>query len=259
MDLDPHDPAELFLIEHFINNQCYEPELAWVMFRTLTVGDTAIDVGANVGFFTLLMSALVGSMGKVFSCEPGSNTLPRLKNNLAINSVANVEVVERPLWCREEEVTFYINSDSSGGNALFDPANWPTNTKSQQNPQPNKMLATTIDALPAGIPKLIKIDTEGAEQRILEGAKRLLRASRPPFVIAEINPHGLQQAGCSETSLRGLMDQFDYEAFVIHNDGSIPALLPDNTRINADGDVRISNILFSTMDDVSAAWPVVFS
>lgn len=259
MNLDPADPQEEFLLQHFNLGRCYEPELAWIMFRVLKEGDFAIDVGANIGFFTIFMSLLVGQTGLVFAYEPGSNNLPKLAANLLKNNIKNVQVIEQPLWCREEPVTFFINSDSGGGNALFDPANWWSNVKSQADPKPVAMTATTLDALDISKErvKLIKLDTEGAEQRILEGAKDLLKNYKPPYVIAECNPHGLAQSGCSTQSLRECMTGFGYGCFMIHQDDRIPSLLPESTQIVHTGGVRIVNVLFSTLENVSKAWPEV--
>ena len=259
LNLDPADSQEAFLLEHFKLGQCYEPELAWVMFRALNPGDFAIDVGANIGFFSILMSKLVGPQGMIFAFEPGANNLPKLSANLKKNSVTNVQVLEQPVWSREEKVTFYINADSGGGNALFDPGNWWSNDKSRANPQPIEMMSTTLDLLDISKErvKLIKIDTEGAEQRVLEGAVNLLKGYRPPYIIAEVNPHGLAQAGCDGESMRAFMLGMGYEMFLMHKDDQIPSLLPARTRVTHTDGVRIINVLFSTLEDVGAAWPEV--
>lgn len=259
MDLDPNDSQDDWLLQHFQQGRCYEPELAWVMFRALKPGDVAIDVGANVGLFTLLMSKLVGPAGKVIACEPGSNNLPRLRKNIEINGLTNVEIVDKPLWSHREMMPFYLNADSSGGNALFDPGNWPDNVKSRANPNPVLMGTLPLDdaySLREWV-KLIKIDTEGAEQRILEGAKGLLTQHHVPYILAENNPHGLEQADCDETTLRRFMKNLGYDLFMPRPDGTLPSLVPPDTRINPPDDLVISNILFSTLKNISLAWPEV--
>ena len=259
LDLDPNDVQDNFMLQHFMQDTCYEPELAWLMFRTLHEGNVVIDVGANMGFFALIASRLVGPTGKVIACEPGQNNLPQLRRHLDKNAVTNTQIISYPIWCCEEQVTFYINADSRGGNALFDPANWWSNEKSRDKPEPVAMQSTTIDKLmikeTAAKVRLIKIDTEGAEQKILEGAQGLLSTVRPPFIVAEINPHGLLQSGCDETTLRKYMSQFGYEAFAMHANGAMPALIPHDTRINKPDDYHICNVLFSDMPSIAAAWP----
>jgi FkbM family methyltransferase len=258
LELDPSIQPDAFMLQHFKQGYCYEAELAWVLFHVLQEGDYAIDVGANIGFFTLFMSNLVGQSGKVWACEPGGNNLPTLRQHLKRNLITNVEVIERPIWCKAEPVTFYLNSDSRGGNALFDPANWWENEKSRQNPQPMQMQATTIDALTDFVPrsriKLIKIDTEGAEQRILEGATSMLETCPPPFIVAEMNPHGLMQAGCTDDSLRDLMASFGYDMFFLHALDVLPAFVPRGVKVKHANDVAIINVMFSTIEAVEKAW-----
>ena len=261
LDLDPNEVQDNFMLQHFMNDTCYESELAWLMFRVLHEGNVVVDVGANMGFFSLIASRLVGPSGRVIACEPGKNNLPQLRHHIYKNLATNVDIVEQPIWCSNEMVTFYINADSRGGNALFDPANWWSNDRSRAKPEPIEMRATMIDRLfdsdMAAKVRLIKIDTEGAEQKILEGASGLLSTVRPPFIVSEINPHGLAQSGCDETTLRKFMSQFGYDAFALHANGAMPALIPHDTRINKLGDVHICNVLFSDISSIAAAWPTV--
>lgn len=261
MDLDPANPSEDWILEHFRNGLCYEQEVAHVMMRTLRPGDFAIDVGANVGFFTLLMSKLVGPTGLILAFEPGDNNLPKLKHNLALNHVDNVKLIEQPLWCREEEIDFYHNADSTGGNCLWDPGLWWENKKSRAEPNVKKVLATLLDAhlLAANGVKtrLVKLDTEGAEQKILEGALFLLDYQRPPYIILELNPFGLKQFDNTAETLRAYLRQFGYDCFLIHNDNSLPTLVPPNSEITYQDGIAVINVLFSTIEAVGEAWPRV--
>lgn len=253
MELDPTNPTEDWILEHFRQGVCYEQEVSHVMMRTLRPGDFAIDVGANVGFFTLLMSKLVGPTGQVLAFEPGDNNLPKLKQNLALNHADNVNLIEQPLWCREEEIAFYHNADNSGGNCLWDPALWWENKKSRAEPSVKKVAATTLDVQTAGFPKLIKLDTEGAEQKILGGAEVML-SSTLPYIILELNPFGMKQFDNTADSLRLYLAQFGYDCFLIHNDNSLPTLVPPNSEITYQDGIAVVNVLFSTIEAVGEAW-----
>ena len=259
LSLDPEDTQDNFILSFLEAGQVPEPELLWVMSHVLHEGDFALDIGANIGFYTLFMSRLVGATGLVFAAEPGFNNLPTLAHHIKINGIRNVQVIEKPFWCRVEPVTFYINSDSRGSNALFDPGNWPMNEKSRANPQPIAMEATTIDTLEISKERLrlIKIDTEGAEQKILEGASKTLEKYHPPYILSELNPHGMAQAGCDTEGFRSFMRKYGYEMFLIHSEDKLPSLVPPNTRMQYLNDSVICNVLFSTFADVAAAWPEV--
>src|ERR1700722_2471622 len=84
MDLDMGFPADRWIINADMHRIAYEPDVSNFLFRVLKEGDIAIDVGANVGYFTCLMAAIVGPTGKVYSFEPGLNNLPKLDKNLAL-------------------------------------------------------------------------------------------------------------------------------------------------------------------------------
>ena len=104
--------------------------------------------------------------------------------------------------------------------------------------------------------KLIKIDTEGAEQRILEGA-HLLMLMEPPFIIAELAPFGLKALGCSPQALREMMQDHGYETFLIHGNGDLPSLVPRTTEIEYMLGMAVMNIMFSTLENVSKYWSKV--
>ena len=256
MDLDLNDPNEEWMNRYFLANRCYEPEIAFVMMRALRDGDTAVDVGANVGFFTLFMSSAVGVSGHVMSFEPASNVLPGLRRNLSLNPSNNIEVYEQALWCRGEKRTFWLNADSRGSNCLWDPGLWPESPLSRASPSFSEVMTTTLDDMVGQRPvRLIKIDTEGAEQKILEGAQTVLQRQKPPYIIVECNPFGASQFGDTNESMRAFMRDFGYEAFFIDAGGQIPALVPRKTEIVNMNGVVVMNILFSTLDAIAEIYP----
>jgi Methyltransferase FkbM domain len=117
-----------------------------------------------------------------------------------------------------------------------------------------RLAGTTLDdawdelGLPA--PRLIKIDTEGAEQRVLEGMRGLLTRQDPQFVIAEYHPFGLERMGSSEESLRGFIEGLGYSTFALNNAGGLPRFVPPATRIQV---TAIINMLFSKPDGSARA------
>jgi FkbM family methyltransferase len=232
-----------------------EPDVAAVLRRVLRPGDHFVDVGANVGMHTELGAQLVGLTGKVLACEPGENALPELRAKFPMDVEHCVLIVDRPLWSRSEKRAFYLCADGSGGNALWDPALFPANDKTRAHPQKHMVETRTLD-LECHVhniaPRLIKIDTEGAEQRILEGATEVLYERKPPYIVAELHEFGLNQLGCSQMSLRTFMAKAGYQTFQIFSDGSRPELVPQDKKIVSNW---IINLLFSTEKAVNEAWP----
>ena len=255
LDLDPALPNEQTILGFVTKGRYYEPEISRLLLQVLKEGDTAIDVGANVGFFSILAAAMVGPKGRVVSFEPDPANRARLANNLAVNGFTNVTVIENPATDKAGKVDFFINSDNSGGNALWDPAQFPGNVKSQAEKKVRQVDATTLDAetkrLKLAQPKLIKVDTEGADQKVLEGARELLAKAAVPFVVSELHEFGLQRMGCSQESFRSYMEGLGYSTFTLYYSGAMPKLVPPGTKIRSR---YIPNILFSTIEQVGRHW-----
>lgn len=251
------DPADVSMIHGLSQGYLYEPDLVWLLLRTLKQGDTALDIGANLGFFSLLMGQLVGVSGQVRAYEPAPNVLPLLEQNVAQNHMRQITVYPTVLWSSRTEIDFFLNADSTGGNAVWDPGTFSANARSREKPAVRRLQARTLDESDFGHNrvKFIKIDVEGAEQDVLLGASRLLSDHKPPYIVAELNPHGMQQLGRSMEAFRNLMHVNGYELFFLHADGSLPALIPDKTQVKFVNNVVVRNVLFSTLDAVAQAWP----
>jgi FkbM family methyltransferase len=257
LDLDPARPTENMILRHVERGLLYEPDVSAVFIRAIQEGDTVLDIGANAGIFTILASRLAGSNGRVIGFEPVADNLERLAANLALNDIANVTVVDQPASDRIDNVVFHLSSDNDGGHALWNLAKQPGQQKTRDTPRSIVMTSTTIDAEVARLglapPRLIKIDTEGAEHRVLAGAIKLLMEFEIPYIITELHQFGLAQMGSSQTELRGFMANLGYDTFLLYHDGSLPKLVPRDTTIDYKS---IINILFSTPADVAALWPV---
>jgi FkbM family methyltransferase len=258
LELDEGRINEKAILDFLRKGSPYEPHIASLLLRVLGEGDVAVDVGANIGFFTVLASKLVGPTGHVVAFEPGADNLARLRANLAFNNCTNVTIVEKAVMNQVGEVEFFINSGNAGGNALWDIGDWPGYIAENGTPVRVVVPATTLDAewerlqLPA--PKVIKIDTEGADQRVLEGASNLLARQRPRFVIVELHEFGLDKLGCSQETLRGFAESLDYSTFALTYAGALPRLIPSATQIQHP---HVIDLLFSKPEWVGEYWPTV--
>jgi protein-L-isoaspartate O-methyltransferase len=96
LDLDPSYPNEETILKWVGIGEYYEPEVSRAMIQIVEEGDVVVDIGANAGFFTVLLGTLTGPGGRVMSFEPGAANIRRLKNNIALNELANVNLVEQP-------------------------------------------------------------------------------------------------------------------------------------------------------------------
>jgi hypothetical protein len=95
LELDESPLNENPILDFLRGGNLYEPHIANLLVRVLGKGDVAVDVGGNIGFFTVLASILVGPAGRVVAFEPGTENLERLRANLALNDCKNVTIIEK--------------------------------------------------------------------------------------------------------------------------------------------------------------------
>lgn len=177
-------------------------ELAW---RLLQPGDAVLDAGANIGYFSLLFSQRVGPTGRVHAFEPHPRLCEALRRNVAAARArrgAQIEVHQVAL------------SSARGSGLLAHSAYFEANQGISQLCSPQQLaedrelishpvaLETLDDLFPTGEFTLLKIDVEGHEEQLLQGAARLLRERRVRHVVFEAEQHGrspgaalLQEAG----------------------------------------------------------------
>ena len=176
-----------YLDEKLISGQIFERESVVAMSGLVKMGDTAIDVGANFGYFTLLFSQWVGPEGRVIAFEPTSEYGNRLREHLAINEINNVLFEQLGLSNREAETTINIGECSATCHWAFD------------NIQPRlseNIRLTTLDKwwenyLAQGNTdrlNVIKVDLDGHEPLFLLGAEQTLNRHRPIVHIEFFRP-----------------------------------------------------------------------
>lgn len=252
--LNDENPNEQHIGSFFRGGMPYEPDVTKIIQKILEPGDVFVDVGANVGFFTLLGLTLVGPEGKVYAFEPDPKNIDRIKFHCENNKYDNVEVISRPVSHAVEDVNFWFNKSSSGGNALWNPGEFFGDPAFNDGYSVMKSTTLSDEFVNQDIKnvKLVKIDTEGAEHSILRGAKEWLKDQSIPFIIAELNTFGLKKLGSSFDEFIDFMYSQGYLAFLLYFDGRSPQFICPGVNIHT---VVISNILFTTPEGFSKIWP----
>jgi FkbM family methyltransferase len=152
----------------------YESEKASLFGKTLKKGDIVFDIGAHVGFYTLLSAELAGKEGKVFSFEPLMANYEYLKKHIEINNYKNITPFNVAVSDREGFAFFARGENTSTGH-LTNEGEIRVRTIAIDDWINNKKLP---------IPNILKIDVEGAEFNVLKGAVNLLEARRPIIFLS---------------------------------------------------------------------------
>jgi FkbM family methyltransferase len=159
----------------------YEPGVVQGLEELIRPGWTAVDVGANIGYFTLLMANRVGPQGKVIAFEPLAENFRILQENIQLNGHTNVVAENLALMSRTERIE--LRSATPGA------ITWVASVRIDQNSavESQSVEAVTLDEYvqKKGIAKVdfLKIDVEGAEASVLEGATNVLNRDKPILLI----------------------------------------------------------------------------
>ena len=187
-----------------IKPETYEARLAKLFVNFVSPGGLVLDVGAHVGLHTMLFNRLVGAEGRVLAVEPSPVNVSLLQKHLAWNQCRNVEVIEAAIGDREDLISFRFWPDPTSGYAC-------ENSLGSERGEPAKVRMTTIDALCVGNkPDLIKIDVEGAEFLVLQGARETLTSAAPVVVVA-IHPREMRVLNSSPAELILFLAECGYE------------------------------------------------
>jgi len=142
----------------------YEPVETNVIKGLVKPGDVVIDAGANIGYYTVLMSKIIGNGGKVYAFEPDKSCFDLLKKNCRLNRCYNVVLINKALYDKEKEIKFYIDNEDNASNSIF---------KGKKTIEV-KVQATTLDKEIKEKINFMKMDIEGAELKALTGGVKLL-------------------------------------------------------------------------------------
>jgi FkbM family methyltransferase len=156
----------------------YEPERQLEFARLVREGDVVLDIGANVGFYTLLAARMVGPSGRVLAFEPLPDNLPVLRRHLAVNGLTNVDVIPAAVASRS-------------GSRRFNTGEYPATGQLSELGGIEVDVVSLDDLRAAGRLSrvdLMKIDVEGAELEVLEGARAVLEEFRPVVIMELHNP-----------------------------------------------------------------------
>jgi len=184
----------------------YEPGTASICKRLVRPGMHVVDVGANVGYYTLLFSKLVGPDGTVYAFEPHPEIYQLLKHNTKRRK--NIIILQKAVSNVNGEVEFYSSKHTTGSHGLYVPQEFVIGS--------TKVASVSLDSFLNGRRcDLIKIDVEGAEPLVISGMRNFITNTEKLIAIIEYNPSALQLAGhMSNEFLNSLHQLFDAIYFI---------------------------------------------
>lgn len=199
-----------------------EPGLSAIMLGQLTTGGTFVDVGANLGLYTVAAARLVGPTGHVVALEPTPRTARVLRENIQLNGLlelGTVDVHECAAGAAAGTARLALHDADSGHNSLY--ADEGTTGTVEVD------VVRLDDLVPVGTRvDVVKIDVEGAELEVLEGMRRVAQDNPSVVVFAELADEHLRRAGSSAAALVDAATRLGWEHDVLETVSGEPAELP---------------------------------
>ena len=202
----------------------YEPGTTRLFEGMVKPGMVVIDIGAHVGYYTLIAAKLSGPTGRVYAFEPDKDNHTLLLKNIGLNGYENVVAARVAMSDRVGNSTLYLTALDSGRHSMY------------HHGLPERGEATvetmTVDSFleSEGWPSvdLIKIDVEGAEPAVLNGMTRLLEKSGKFKLIIELNPSLLRNAGADPIDFLGRLASPGWRISLVDEVKGLLPIAPDD-------------------------------
>jgi FkbM family methyltransferase len=179
----------------------YEVHLSTVFEKYCTSGMTVVDVGANLGYYSLLASRLVGPSGRVVALEPNSENCRLLLSSLRLNDITNVQLL--PVAADTATGWAYYSTHVGSNGGLIEDG--------ELLSHPGTIVPTfRLDELVEGPVGFLKMDVEGAEGRVVRGATRIIERDRP-IITTELKDEMLRRvSGTTVADYLGYFEKLGY-------------------------------------------------
>jgi FkbM family methyltransferase len=219
---------DLQLTPSLLQNRTWDESTTRILERIVRPGDRMLDIGANIGYFTIYGAALAGGTGHVHAFEPNPRTHALLARNVRLNNFSHACTLHQvALGDRPSDVTLHTFRNNQGGSTL---STLPDRLLNEWYEQPvdQRVHMTTLDDVFAESSETfacIKMDAEGSEAMIWAGGRRFFRdrVTDRTVILLEWNPPALRGAGADG---RGLMDTFASHDFKVWRRTDQPGAIP---------------------------------
>lgn len=209
MYLDKYDSLNLAI------NGVYGQFETDVIVNEIKNDNIVLDIGAHIGYFTLIFAKSVGSNGKVFAFEPEPSNFNLLKKNVEVNQHRNVVLEQKAVSDKNDKCKFFVGQKSSGANRIYEPKKTRTQEFSSITVETINLddyfkrnnLYNKID--------FIKIDVEGAEFFALQGMKQILESSVNVKIFIEFVKIAIEDSGMDPKKMLDFLFSLGFKIYLV--------------------------------------------
>jgi FkbM family methyltransferase len=202
-------PTQAFIHGTLINGQICDPPLVSALTDFLEPGDTFLDVGSHIGYYSMLALLKVGSSGRVFAFEANPRTYSVLVANASLNRSSNLYAYNCAVGDQETIAEFHIDIKDEGMSSLLVTRPDSLNVSVHMTTLDNIANLTGIDKI-----RMLKIDVEGFEVNVIRGAEGLIKAGAIESIVFEVNQTIPGTKNC-DLEIRRFLRQYGYTSYLV--------------------------------------------
>ena len=220
----------------------YETE---VFKKNINKGDTVLDIGAHIGYYTLIAAQLVGDKGKVYAFEPDHKNFSLLKKNVEVNGYKNVVLVNKAVGEIDGKIELYLDDENTGDHRIY---------VSDARRKGITIEVVTLNNFLKNNEEvnLIKMDIQGSESSALKGGSNIIKENKSIKILTEFWPKGLKLSGSSSNEFINLLIKNKFYIYDINESDKKMKLLNTKTLLSEfDLDKREFLNLFCTHEQLS--------
>jgi FkbM family methyltransferase len=206
-------------LQTYILQSGWERQTTAIFSEVVREGDVVLDLGANLGYFSLLASKLVGDGGKVFAFEPEPKNYQLLLKNIDINGYHNIIALPKAISAKSGKMSLFINANDSGSHTLHKP-----NSRGSFPTQIDIESVSLDDYFAGGFTSInvIKMDIEGTEPKAFLGMREILSKNPNLIIIMEFFPSIIREAGDSpEDFAHQIFEQYKFNVWLMDDYGKV--------------------------------------
>lgn len=204
------DKADTVVSQELILSGKWEEYETSVFKKNIKKGDVVLDIGAHIGYYTLIAARAVGDDGTVFAFEPDPRNFFLLTKNIKENGYKNVILVNKALADKTGVLRLFLNTENTGDHRIYN---------SSDIRRAVKIRSVTLDDFFKDKDKrinMIKIDVQGSEVSVFKGGEKLIKQNPDVKILTEFWPYGLSLSGSSAKEYADLLADNNFKLFSLN-------------------------------------------
>lgn len=205
-----HGAGDQMISAKLRRDRCWEAYETQLTLQLLQPGEVYVDVGANIGYYTLVAAQRVGAQGRVIAYEPDPENFALLQSNVRLNQLSQVQVFPCALYDQNVAGRLFLSGDNFGDHRIYAA----TDTRQSRNIRlvhGDEHLSQQINRM-----DFLKIDTQGAEFFVVKGLQGMIKKNRHHLrILMEFSPFGIRHSGASGHELLQLLDNLEMQYHIV--------------------------------------------